>query len=51
MTEERSVYMVPIEKPEGKRPLGRSKHRWDNNIKLHRREMDGGYGLDSFGLG
>jgi hypothetical protein len=32
---------------EGKRPLGRPKHRWDNNIKIDLWEMVIGYGLYS----
>jgi hypothetical protein len=31
MEEERKVYKVLVEKPEGKRPLGRLRHRWDKN--------------------
>jgi hypothetical protein len=26
-------------KPEGKRPLGRPKHRWENNIKMYLQEV------------
>ena len=33
-------------KPEGKRPLGRSRHRWEDNIKLDLQEVGGGNGLD-----
>jgi hypothetical protein len=29
--ERRGVYMVRVGKPEGKRPLGRARHRWDYN--------------------
>jgi hypothetical protein len=32
--EVRGVYRVLVEKPEGKRPLGRPRHRWENNIKM-----------------
>jgi hypothetical protein len=35
----RSVYRVLIERPEGKRPLGRPRHRWEDNIKMDVREM------------
>jgi hypothetical protein len=28
-----------VEKPEGKRPLGRPGHRWEDNIKLDLREI------------
>jgi hypothetical protein len=34
MEEGRGVYMVLVGKPEGKRPLGRPRHRWVPNIKL-----------------
>ena len=30
----RGVYRVLVGKPEGKRPLGRSRHRWEDNIKM-----------------
>jgi hypothetical protein len=39
MGEERGVYRVLIGRPEGKRPLGRSSHRWEDNIKLDFREI------------
>jgi hypothetical protein len=31
MEEDRNVYKVLVGKPEGKRPLGRPRHRWDKN--------------------
>jgi hypothetical protein len=31
--------MVLVGKPEAKRPLGRPRHRWANNIKMDRREI------------
>jgi hypothetical protein len=34
MEERRGVYSVLVEKPEGKRPLGRPGHRWEDNIKM-----------------
>jgi hypothetical protein len=33
------VYRVLVGRPEGKRPLGRPRHRWEDNIKLDLREM------------
>jgi hypothetical protein len=33
MGEERGVYMVLVRKPEGKRPLGRPRRRWVDNIR------------------
>jgi hypothetical protein len=32
--EMRNVYKILVRKGEGKRPLGRPSHRWENNIKL-----------------
>jgi hypothetical protein len=34
MGEKRNVYRLSVEKPEGKRPLGRPRRRWINNIKM-----------------
>jgi hypothetical protein len=34
MGEERKVYKVLVGKPEGKRPLGRSRRRWEDGIKM-----------------
>jgi hypothetical protein len=34
MGEKRNVYVLLVEKPEGKRPLGRSRRRWIDNIKM-----------------
>jgi hypothetical protein len=39
MGEGRSVYRVSVGKPEGKRPLRRPRRRWEDNIKLDRREI------------
>jgi hypothetical protein len=39
MEERRGVYRVLVGRPEGKRPLGRPGHRWENNIKLDLREI------------
>jgi hypothetical protein len=32
--ERRGAYRVLVGKPEGKRPLGRLRHRWEDNIKM-----------------
>jgi hypothetical protein len=37
--EERGVYRVLVRKPEGKRPLGRPRHRWENNIRMDLQEV------------
>ena len=34
MGEERGVYRVLVGKPEGKRPLGRPRRRWENNMVI-----------------
>jgi hypothetical protein len=39
--EMRNAYDILDEKPEGKRPLGRPKRRWDANIKTDLREIGG----------
>jgi len=39
------VFRVFVGKPEGKRPLGRPRHRWDDNIKLDLQEVGCG-GMD-----
>ena len=45
MGEGRGVYRVLLEKPEGKRPLGRPRHRWEDNIKMDLQEVGRG-GMD-----
>ena len=44
MGEDRVVHRVLVEKPEGKRPLGRPRHRWEDNIKMDLQEVGGGRG-------
>jgi hypothetical protein len=43
--EERNLCRVLVGKPEGKRPLGRPRRRWENEIKMDLRETRGGGGL------
>jgi len=33
--ERRSVYRILVGNTEGKRPLGRPRHRWEDNIKVY----------------
>jgi hypothetical protein len=40
-----------MEKPEGKRPLGRPRRRWEVNIRMDLQEVGWGNGLDLSGLG
>ena len=50
MGEERGVHRVLVGKPEGKRPLGRPRRRWEDNIKMDLQEVvRGGLGLDGVG--
>ena len=53
MGEERRVYRVLVGKPEGKRPLGRSRRRWVDNIRTDLKEVGWMwvYGLDWAGPG
>jgi len=44
MGEGRGVYRVLVGKPEGKRPLGRPRCRWEDNIKTDLQEVGGGCG-------
>jgi len=44
--ERRGVYRILVGRPEGKRPLGRHRRRWENNIKMDLQEVEWGYGLD-----
>jgi hypothetical protein len=39
MEEERGVYSVLVWRPERKKPLGRPRHRWEDNIKINLREI------------
>ena len=44
MGEDREVHRVLVENPEGKRPLGRPRRRWEDNIKMDLQEVGGGRG-------
>jgi len=49
MGEEREVYRILVGKPEGKRPLGRHRRRWVDNIRMDLQEVERGY-MDRIGL-
>jgi hypothetical protein len=53
MGETRNAYRTSVGKPEGKRPLGRPRHRWVDNIKMDLGEIDGmgWYALDQSASG
>jgi hypothetical protein len=44
MGEERKVYKVLVGKPEGKRPLGRPRRRWEDGIRMDITEI--GWGVE-----
>jgi hypothetical protein len=39
LEEMRNAYKILVAKPEGKRPLGRHRHRWEDNIKMYLSEI------------
>ena len=43
MGEERGVYRALVRKPEGKRPVGRPRRRWGDNIRTDLQEVECGY--------
>ena len=43
MGEGRGVYRVLVGKPERKRPLGRPRRRWEDNIRMDLQEVGSGY--------
>jgi hypothetical protein len=45
MGEKRNAYKILVGKPEGKRPLGGPRHRWEDNIRIYLREIEWG-GMD-----
>jgi hypothetical protein len=44
MGEERKVYNILVGKPEGKRPVGRPRRRWEDGIRMDLREIGFGEG-------
>jgi hypothetical protein len=40
MAEKRNVYGVLVGKPKGKRPLGKPRRRWVDNLKRHLRDIE-----------
>jgi hypothetical protein len=51
MGEGRNLYRVLVGKPEGKRPLGRPRRRWEDGIRMDLEEIGWGCGVDSTGSG
>jgi hypothetical protein len=42
MGEVRGAYNILVGRPEGRRPLGRTRRRWEDNIKMDLREIEFG---------
>jgi hypothetical protein len=51
MGDKRGVNRVLVGKPEGKRPLGRPRCTWEDNISMDLQEVGWEYGMDSAGSG
>jgi len=51
MCGERGVYRVLVGKPEGRRPLGRPRGRWVDNIRTDLQEVECGLGWPRIGTG
>jgi hypothetical protein len=49
MGERRGAYRALVGKPEGRRPLGRPRRRWEDNIKMDLREVEW-VGIDWIGV-
>jgi hypothetical protein len=50
MGEKRNAYRILVGKPEGRRPLGRPRCRWVDNIKIDLRERVGWDGMNCIDL-
>jgi hypothetical protein len=48
MREKRGAYKILVGRPQGRRPLGRPRRRWEDNIKMDLQEV--GWGMDSIEL-
>jgi hypothetical protein len=44
MGEKRGAYRIFVGRPEGRRPLGRPRRRWEDNIKMNLQDV--GWGMD-----
>jgi hypothetical protein len=51
MRARKGAYRSLVGKPEGRRPIGKSKCRRENNSKMNLREIGWGHELDGFGSG
>jgi hypothetical protein len=48
MGEKRGAYKILVGRPEGRRPFGRPRRRWQDNIKMDLQEV--GWGMDGIEL-
>jgi hypothetical protein len=48
---ERKVFRVLVGKPEGRRPLGRPRHKWKDGIRMNHRDIGWGCRVDPVGSG
>jgi hypothetical protein len=46
MGEKRGAYRISVGRPERRRPLGRPRRRWEDNIKMDLQDVRWAYGLD-----
>jgi hypothetical protein len=46
MRAKRGAYRILVGKPEGRRPLGRPRRRWEDNIEMDLQQVGCGHGLD-----
>ena len=46
MEEKKGAYVALVGEPEGKRPLRRPRHRWEDNIKMDLQEVFRGQRMD-----
>jgi hypothetical protein len=46
MGENGGAFRILVGEPEGRRPLGRPRRRWEDNIKMDLKELRWGHGLD-----
>jgi hypothetical protein len=51
MGEDRGVHRMLVGKPEGKRPLGRQRRRWEDNLRWTSGSWRGSWRLDGVGSG
>jgi hypothetical protein len=50
MGEKRDAYRILLGRPEGRRPLGKPRHRWEDNIKMDLQDVGWG-GMDWLRIG